>query len=162
MKLQRSLRWAALPLALGAVVVPVAALNPAGVTACLADLRDAGDLTRRLEEGGEEARRLDDANVRLHALAAYKHELIASLAAGDTTLAAATDELVRMHAPDDLVTVCLRGRFGDRTQAELMACHALDLVRLDTPVPSDGGTPAVLFRLRADFERRFGHPAPDG
>lgn len=152
--------WVNLPLAFVAVAGPVAALDPTGTAVGISHLCETGEMARLLEVERREGQRLDAATARSVEVMTYKHELMAALAAGDTSLAAVTDELIRLHGPGDPIHVHLRVYLGDMSDAELMACHAMALVRRLVPPTSDGRLPAALARLRVEFEHQFGHPAP--
>jgi hypothetical protein len=49
-------------------------------------------------------------------------------------------------------------RYGDVDETELAARNVLDIAGVR--VAADGGSSVVLTRLRAEYQARFGRPAP--
>jgi hypothetical protein len=136
----------------------VAASYPGGLVGVYEDFRDANALNDTIAEAKQRHRRLTADITRLHDRMEYKEELIAGLLRGEESLAEVSGRFADLHHNDECFRDTHQLRYGPRADDELAACVVLDYVA--TRTPSGSGTSVVRSRLRAEFEQRFGHPAP--
>ena len=151
-------RWASFPLVLTCVVALVAVVYPGGLSATYSDLRDANRLTSDLTQSHSSDRVLTGRLAQMKERVEFKEELVSALVRGQVSLDEVTDQFEEMNRGDDSSLQLMRLRYGSVGDTELAARSVLDYVRIR--VAPDGGSSVVLWRLNAEYQRRFGHPAP--
>ncbi len=153
-------RWVSLPALAGVAVGLTAVCYPGGLSAAYADLRDAGPLHAAVDECRTTDRHLTARIGEVRDRMEYKDELITALVHGDLTLTAVTDEFAQMNHDQLRMLELQRMRYGAADETELAARNVLEIAA--SRVAADGGSSVVMSRLRAEYQQRFGHPAPNG
>jgi hypothetical protein len=153
-------RWVSFPVVLASLVGAIALCYPGGLSAAYADLRDANRLNAEVEEYKANDRQMGARMCGVRERIEYKEELVTALIRGQTTLTTVTDQFAEMDGGDERSLLLQRAHYGDLPETELAARGVLEYVRIR--VAADGGSSVVLSRLHAEYERRFGHPAPRG
>lgn len=151
-------RWVSVSLVVTVGIGLTAVCYPGGLSAAYADLRDSGSLHAAVDECRDTDRHLSGQLVEIRDRVGYKEELVAALVHGDLTLTAVTDEFAVMNHGHEQTLKLQRQKYGDVGETELAARNVLDYVR--GHVAADGGSSVVMARLLAEYEQRFGHPAP--
>jgi hypothetical protein len=157
-RLFRVPRWVSFPVVVGVVVGLTAVVYPGGLSAAYADFRDAGPLQASLDESSVTDRHLSTKIGEVRDRMDYKDELITALVHGDLSLTAVTDEFAQMNRGNERMLNLQRMRYGDVGETELAARNVLELTRVH--LSADGGSSVVMTRLQAEYQERFGHPAP--
>lgn len=157
-RLFRVPRWVSFPVVVGVVVGLTAFVYPGGLSAAYADLRDAAPLQAALDQSCHTDRQLSTQIGEVRDRMDYKDELITALIHGDISLTAVTDEFAQLNHANERMLRLQRDRYGDVGETELAARNVLDLTRVH--LATDGGSSVVMNRLRAEYQQRFGHPAP--
>jgi hypothetical protein len=153
-------RWVSLPSVLAVGIGLTAVCYPGGLSAAYADLRDSGSLHAAVDECRDADRQLTGQLVEVRDRVGYKGELVTALVHGDISLTAVTDEFALMNHGHEQALALQRRKYGDVGETELAARNVLDFAR--GHVSADGGSSVVMARLLAEYEQRFGHPAPQG
>jgi hypothetical protein len=131
---------------------------PGGLSAAYADLRDAQALTDKVNRCREDDRQMSGTLSGIRDRMGYKEELVTALIHGQTDLSAVTDEFVELNRGNECVLRIQRSLYGNVGETELAARNVLDYCQ--QRVAADGGSSVVMSRLRVEYQKRFGHPAP--
>lgn len=153
-------RWVSFPIVVGTVVGLMAVCYPGGLSAAYADLRDSQALTDTVNRCRKDDRQMSDHLSEIRERMDYKEELITALIHGQTDLSAVADEFAELNRGNECLLRIQRQRYGNVGETELAAQNVLEYCR--ERVAADSGSSVVMSRLRAEYQRRFGHPAPSG
>jgi hypothetical protein len=151
-------RWVRLSSVTTVGVGLAAVCYPGGLSAAYSDLRDAGPLHAAVNDCRDTDRHLTAQIGEVRERMDYKDELITALIHGDLTLTAVTDEFALMNHGHRQMLELQRLRYGDADETELAARNVLEIT--GSRLGADGGSSVVMTRLRAEYQQRFGHPAP--
>jgi hypothetical protein len=144
-----------IPVAVGASVAAIALTYPGGVTAALEDFRDFRQHSGDLEREQDRDIQMNDRSMCLTERISAKEAVTFDLIAGRTTLDSAAERFLALTASDAVSMDFLRSRFDGSTDLERVARNVIDYAITHVPVKD---APAVVARLDAQFQARFGHP----
>jgi hypothetical protein len=134
----------------GAVVVA----RPGWLAAAGLDVWHLPALRQQIETDIERAAAIDAEEELVETRILNKDRLAAELAAGRTTLAAATDEFLAMNHDRPVTLAALRETYRSADDRELAARNVLGFVEQHR-FPTPAAKAAALARLAADFRRLF-------
>jgi hypothetical protein len=146
-----SARWLAAPSAVALVAVVVFTNPNRGAATGAADWEPA--------ERTAEYAALEAEQALVGQRIALKNELVTQLIDGRVTLEFVTAEFQRLNAASPVMLAVLRDQYAGATDEEKTARNVIEYTRHRFAPMTDDGR-AVLARLQAEFDARFGAAAP--